>query len=781
MVSAEALLSAGLAAIQRGDTAAAVEHFGEIGKSHPGEKVAILKAAAALRDCGQKKAAAMLLSRAVAAAPRSRGLLQALASAYIDIGATAEAARVLERIAHIFEKFVAESPEPRHLIDLGKVRTKLDQWDQAEAAYRRALIEQPEHAGATLHLGVLLMTLGRLTEARPVLQRATVLDPANPLAHLNAARVFLRLAAFDDAVTASRQALDLVPDLADAHQILGTALLEAGYAAEAIVSLETALELAPAEPSILINLAKAEVSLGRRDAAEARLRRVLAKDPDNATARVLLEGAATDDEVTRALLQRAWSADTINAYTEARRHYEAALERSPGHVFALSRLLTIHGVEGRLAEAGVCHRELLHNLGQTNLDGMAWMHLALIAYQAVLRPMPPALYRPVTAAIDRQLARPPSPRAPARREGRLRVGYLSSMLRDHPIGHVTEALFAAHDRARIEVHVFYLPQGPETSFTQAIAEGAEHFVVLPDTAEDMAAAIAARDIDILIYLDGYMTLALLPVVAARPARTQVFWLGHAGNCELSAIDYVIADATVVPPGEEALYGARVIRLPDTYHCASPHPIGAPMTREEAGLPPEGFVFCVFNNPEKIDTQVFDAWMRILARVDGSVLWLSRTLSPAVEENLRAAAVTRGVDGARLIFAGRLPDKARHLARHYLCGLFLDTLTLNASTTALDALWAGLPVLTVSGNRFGARIAESFLRAAGLPELISPDLAAYEDRAVHLATHPDALAAIHLRLAENIETYPLFDIRKFAFALEASLLEISQNNGRPARE
>ncbi len=779
MRSAKALLSAGLAAIERGEPAAAVECFRELAETHPADKRAILTAAAALRACGQLKPAALVLDRAVAAAPQSRGLLDALANAYVDIGATFEAARVLERIARIYENIVAEFPEACHLIDLGRVRTKLDQWDQAEEAYRRAMSADPKDAGAALHLGALLMTRGRLAEARDALQRAIALDPSDALAHLNAARVHLRLGAFDAAAAASRQALEIAPDLTDAHQILGTALLEAGHPLPAIASLTAALAQKPGAPSLLINLAKAEMASGRAAAAKARLTQVLADDPDNAAARALLDGR--DDDLTKALLQRAWSADTIHAYAEARRHYEAALERSPGHVFALSRLLTIHGIEGRLAEADACHRELLYNLGQANLDGMNWTHLAPIAYQAVLRPMPHALLRSVAAAIDRQLPGPQAPRAQAHRTqaatgARLKVGYLSSMLRDHPIGHVTAALFAAHDRSRFEVHVFYLPQGAETPFTRTIAAGAEHFVALPPSAEGMIEAISACDLDILVYLDGYMTLALLPVVAARPARTQAFWLGHAGHCELSSLDCLIADATVVPPGEDALYGARVVRLPDTYHCASPHPIGAPMTRAEAGLPPEGFVFCAFNNPEKIDTAAFDAWMRILGRVEGSVLWLSRTLSPAVAENLRAAAAKRGVDGRRLVFADRLPDKARHLARHYLCDLFLDTFTLNASTTALDALWSGLPILTVAGHRFGARIAESFLRAVGLDGMIAADLAAYEERAVHLATHPEALSAIHAQLAENLETYPLFDIDRFARALEARLAEISRHGG-----
>lgn len=477
-----------------------------------------------------------------------------------------------------------------------------------------------------------------------------------------------------------------------------------------------------------------------------------------------------------ALADKAWLADARRIYAVARENYEAVLRHDPHHVFALSRLLTIDGLEGRLDDAESHHARLVESLGRADLAEVHWPYLATIAFQNVVRPLPPSIYREVTRELDLRLAaRPQAGHKKPVAGRRLKVGYLSGLFRDHPVGHVTAALFAAHDRARFEVHVFFRPESVAPNpYTEAIRKGAEHFVVLPAKPADMAAVVAARELDVLVYIDGYTELDMLQAAALRPAPVQVFWLGHPGGCEISAIDYLIADATVIPPGEESLYRAKVVRLPGAYHCASPHRVAAPVSRAWAGLPEEGFVFCAFNNPEKIERKVFDIWMSILKRVAGSVLWLSRTASPAVEENFRAAAIAGGVDPARLVFAARVPEKAQHMARHGLCGLFLDTFTFNANATALDALWAGLPVLTCEGSRFGSRFGATALRSLGLEALIVSTPEAYEERAVHLALHPDELDDLCGLLAGSRYTEPLFQIDVFCRGLEDALERIARD-------
>lgn len=578
------------------------------------------------------------------------------------------------------------------------------------------------------------------------------------------------------------QSILAAPGVAATWAGLGEVRSRLGQWTLAEAAFRQGARLSPNDAKLRLGLAQAQINLGRSGAAAAALADVLALEPEHPRARAALAALppAPEDDPD-AVVDEGWAADRKGLYGAARGKYESALRARPGLSFALSRLLMLDSLEGRLGEAEQHHRDLVASVETLDLEAKRWEILAVIAYQTVMRPLPRRLYLPLVDALGRKLsAAAGSARRTAIRDTagrRLKIGYLSAYLRDHPVGHVTAALFGAHDRARFEVHAFYHREGGPNRYTDTIASTVEHFIPLPFASAEAASVIAGHDIDVLIYLDGYMTHTLLPVVAARPAAIQVFWLGHAGGCDLPAIDYLIADGTVVPPGEESLYRAKVVRLPDTYHCASPHAVGAPMTRAEAGLPAEGFVFCAFNNPEKIDQSIFESWMRILARVEGSVLWLSRSLTGIVADNLRTEALARGVAGERLVFADRLPDKAKHLARHQLCGLLLDTPTLNASATALDALWSGLPVLTAPGGVYGSRIAASFLHALGLEDMIVNGRQAYEDRAVHLATHPEDLADIHARLASARYSHPLFDIRRFCRNLEDCLAGIHRSHPR----
>ena len=536
-----------------------------------------------------------------------------------------------------------------------------------------------------------------------------------------------------------------------------------------------ALEVAPGHVTAALGWADTLALQGRPGEARFVYEQVLALDPGNGRA---LEEIRATEEATETLLKLAFAADQRRAYGEARDNYADVLALNPASIVALNRLVSLDGLDGRLADADMHHAALVEALSAIDLASVHWVHLAFAAYLSVMRPLPRAIETAVCAQLDRALeAMAPTTRPAPKTGGRLKIGYLSTFLRDHPIGHVTAGLFAAHDRTRFETHVFYLPEGAANPYTDQIKAGAEHFHILPPSPDAAAVIIGAASLDVLIYLDGYMSVPLLSVIARRPAPVQVYWLGHAGGCELSAIDVLLADEIVLPKSEEALYRAKVVRLPGTYHPASAHPIGADMTRAEAGLPETGFVFCAFNNPEKIDTPTFDVWMRILKRTPSSVLWLSRTDGPEIAENLRAAALARGVAGERLIFAARLADKAAHLARHRCAGLFLDTLGLNASTTALDALWAGLPVLTVKGARFASRIATSFLTALDLPDLICDTPQAFEDRAVVLARDASALQTQGDRLAAHRTQQPLFQIEGFCRKLEAALIDIAARHRR----
>ncbi len=263
------------------------------------------------------------------------------------------------------------------------------------------------------------------------------------------------------------------------------------------------------------------------------------------------------------------------------------------------------------------------------------------------------------------------------------------------------------------------------------------------------------EIDIAVDLKGYTGDARPGILAFRPAPVQVSYLGFPGTMGADHIDYILADRFIIPEEQERFYSENVVCLPECYQPNDSKRIIAEVTptRAQAGLPETGFVFCSFNSNYKITPQIFELWMRLLHQVEGSVLWLLGGSAAAIR-NLRREAQARGVDPQRLVFAPRRP-LPEHLARHRLADLFLDTLPCNAHTTASDALWAGLPVLTCPGAGFAARVAGSLVQAAGLPELIATDLDAYAALALGLARDAGRLAAIKAKLAGNRFQSPLF--------------------------
>lgn len=553
-------------------------------------------------------------------------------------------------------------------------------------------------------------------------------------------------------------------------------------------------------PELQTSLAQAFVGAGALQEAADAYRRALAARPSAGLhcdlGNVLRRMTQNDDArrhlgialkmqpgMYRALTELASVADAEKKYAEAVELYEKVVAQAPDNAFAHSRLILFNAMEGKLGAADESHANMVRALRNSDIAGYHWEQLAPIAYRAIIRPLPAPLYDAVTRAIAKQLDERVGPKpatAAAQRRNtsssaQLRIGYVSSHFRDHPIGHVVADLFKCHDRDRFEVHAFMFATADTSNYVRSVREGVDHYHVMEGKAADIAAQIRDAELDILVYLDGYMHHVLLRTLAHRPAPIQVFWLGHAGSLDLPSIDYLIADSHVVPTDEENRYRPKVVRLPDTYHCAPRPEIAATPTRKQSGLPENGFVFCAFNNLEKINLEIFQSWMRILAAVESSVLWLSVPNGGGAAHNLRAAAKAQRVAEDRLIFAERLPDKAEHLARHKIAGLFLDTSTLNASTTALDALWAGLPLLTIKGDRFSNRIAASFLKAVGLDDMVCASLSAYETRAIQLAKDTDALQTIRARLSANRDTYPLFRPEKFCAHLEAAFVAMAERH------
>jgi len=367
---------------------------------------------------------------------------------------------------------------------------------------------------------------------------------------------------------------------------------------------------------------------------------------------------------------------------------------------------------------------------------------------------------------------------------RIRVAYVSADLRAaHPVAQQLVGVLERHARARFETIGVSLTAEEATPMRERLRNALDRWITVERKGDrEVAALLREMEVDIAVDLTGHTANARPGIFALRGAPIQVSYLGYPGTQGADYIDYIIADACVIPEDQRQYYSEQVAYLPDTFMPTERWAIDARTpTRAEAGLPEGGFVFCCFNTPYKIAPEVFDIWMRLLRQVEGSVLWLSGMV-PMAADNLRRQAQARGVDGGRLIFAPRLERKEDYLARLRQADLFLDTLPYNAHATASDALWAGVPVLTRSGATFAGRVAASLLRAVGLPELITPSAQDYEALALKLAREPALLAEIKDKLARNRDTCPLFDTARYARHLEAAyttMWEIQQR-GKPPK-
>jgi predicted O-linked N-acetylglucosamine transferase (SPINDLY family) len=350
----------------------------------------------------------------------------------------------------------------------------------------------------------------------------------------------------------------------------------------------------------------------------------------------------------------------------------------------------------------------------------------------------------------------------------MRIAYLSADFRRHATAYLIAELIERHDRERFEI--IGLSYGPDdrSDMRARLAGAFDRFVDVRTSSDEAIARLIERSrVDIAVDLMGHTQFARPAILAFRPAPIQAAYLGFPGTTGADFIDYVIADPIVAPFELQPCFTEKIVHLPECYQVNdSARKIATRIpTREEFGLPAEGFVFCCFNTSWKIAPAMFEVWLRLLRAVPGSVLWLLRDNADA-ERNLRREAAARGADPSRLVFADRLGPE-QHLARHRLADLFLDTLPYNAHTTASDALWAGLPLLTCRGETFAARVAASLLESVGLPELVTTSLGDYETLALELATDDQLRRQLRQRLEGNRLTHPLFDTQRFRRHIEAA--------------
>lgn len=679
---------------------------------------------------------------------------------------------------------------------LGMQHVDAGRYDKAVECFRRAVKLDPNFAVAHCNLGGALVQLGRYDKAAAAFRQALRVRPDLAEAHHNLGVVLRRQRRLDEAIASIRRALKLKPDYASAHNNLGATLAEAGRHEEAIASYRRTLELNPGLAAAHNNLGNALKALGRLEEAEQSYLRALRLDPGNAetyhnlglTLRALRRLDQAVECFNRAVALRPDLADAHVglgvALCDLRRGEEAiacfsrALALEPDNALALAHRLfqqacicdwgAIEADRGRIAALGVAGA-IAPPFALLPLEDEPMRHRARAERFAQ------SVYAKTAA---------PSFARPSSRPERLRIGYFSADFSDHATMHLMARLFETHDRARFSVNAY--SYGPEdASEMRRRAERAfDAFRDVRALSDSAIAELARQDqLDIAVDLKGYTEQNRLGVFAHGAAPIQISYLGYPGTLGAPFIDYLVADAAVVPPEERGAYAEKIIYLPHTYQANDNTRLipERAVTRAQCGLPETGFVFCCFNNSFKLSPREFDVWMELLRRVDGAVLWLLSANARA-EANLRSAAAERGVDPARLLFAPKVPQ-ADHLARHRLADLFLDTFAYNAHTTASDALWAGLPLITTPGRGFAARVANSLLRAIGMEELIAADAQRYAELALELAANRDRLGDIRATLQARRASAPLFDSERFARALESGYEQAYARylEGRPAAD
>ena len=654
-----------------------------------------------------------------------------------------------------------DSGQPGPHFHRGIALTNLRRLPEAVASFDRAIALKPDYIEAHNKRGVALGSLGRGQEAVASFDQAIALRPDHVGAFVNRGVALMGLERGADAIASFDSAIALRPDLVDVVFLRGKAQLSLQQVAAAMADFDQVLVQKPAHTEAHLGHARALVQLGRLADAAADYDQVIALKPDHAAAfseRGHVLSLLDQPEAALASLHRARDLDPDLPQVQGA-ILRASMQLCDWRDFAHdSAALLARVTQGRIGEAPS----------------------ALLFVPA----SPEQQRRSAERYVSDKFPPASSPlwQGEIYRHDRIRLAYLSNSFGNHPTTILMGGLFGRHDKARFETIALSLSADDGSLARRRLATSFDRFVDVSSRSDaDIATQIKTLEIDILVDLDGFIEGSRTGILARRAAPVQVNYLGYPGTLGASYVDYILADPALIGTADERFYAEKIARLPDSYQANSNRlPPVAPPARADLGLPETGFVFCCFNNHHKITPDIFDIWMRLLNQVPGSVLWLLATHETA-RKNLVREAAARGVAAERLVFAD-VADQQTHIARQSQADLFLDTLACNGHTTASDALWAGLPLITCRGETFAGRVAASLVGAAGLPELVTGSLADYESLALRLALAPALLSSLRDRLDQNRATGALFDADRFIRNLEAAYGRMAETarRGIPAQ-
>ena len=613
-------------------------------------------------------------------------------------------------------KIARNNPDVLRL--LGVIEAKKENHQNALKYFKEASQFAPKNGIIYSNIGNVYESLKRYDEALAFHEKSISLAPSYAEAYSNKGNLLFKLKRYDEALASHKQAISLSPAYAEAHSNLGNVLFELKRYNEALASHKQAISLAPSYAAAYSNKGNVLFKLKRYDEALICYEQAVGLHPDI--------DWVFGDFLHLKMIVCSWN------------HFQENIERLIGQVQSLKKVTIPFPL-----------------LALTD-DALLLKKSSEIAAQ-YKHPFNPAL-----GEIKKSLKRE-----------KIRVGYFSADFRNHAVSILTAELFEQHNKNQFEIIAFSFGIDDHSPMRLRLSQAFNQFIDVSDMTDEAIAKLSRDlEIDIAVDLGGLTIESRTGIFAYRAAPIQVSYLGYLGTMGSEYIDYLIADEIIIPKDSEQYYSEKIAYIPSYQINDRKRVISdKQFTRQELGLPETGFIFCCFNNNYKILPSTFDGWMRILKAVEGSVLFLYAE-NPWAETNLKQEAEIRGVSSKKLIFGKHLPSD-EYLARYHACDLFLDTAPYNAGTTASDALWAGLPVLTLIGKSFASRVAASLLNAIKMPELIATTQASYESLAIELATNPQKITAIKQKLADQRLSTPLFDTPLFTKNLESAYTQMME--------
>jgi len=732
-----------------------------------------LKQAVELQQCGRLDEAQGIFEVVLESRPAD------FVSLY-SLGVIAAQSRQPRKALHFIDKAISVNPNYAPTwFNRGVVLRALERHDEALKSYDRALEIDPGHSEASLNRAALLGEKssntctaetsfdeeirnaiqlhqdGHLREAEAHFKRILAMKPSDFVSLYSLGVIAQQSGDPLEALHYFDTTAESNPNFAPIWYNRGAVLHGLKRNVDAMESYDRALKIDAAYSEAFVNRGAVLQEMGRHSEALENYDSLLAFDPDN----------------DKALANKGILLTEFKRYYEAAATFERLLKVNPDYDYGQGLLC--------FAELHACDWHQLMKYAASISQGVTsgkrvCKSLALLA---ISDSSADHLHCSEIFARHMYPAKERLWRGDQYVHEKIRIAYVSPELREHPVGHLMAGIFENHDKSRFETIAISLGIDDHSTLRSRIVNSFDRFIdVQQKSTRDIAELMRSLEVDIAVDLAGYTAGSRTDIFAYRPAPIQINYLGYPGTLGVDYMDYILADRFVIPPEHHPYFSEKVVYLPDTYLPTDAKLKVADKTplRESFDLPRDGFVFCSFNHTYKINPAIFDVWMRILERTPGSVLWLMK-LNSLAECNLRKEAAARRVDPQRLIFATRVPKVEDHLARYRLADLFLDTTPYNAHTTASDALFVGLPVLTYKGRAFPGRVASGLLNAIGLPELVTCSLAEYEEQAVRLAQDESLLRGIRGRLENNRYSYPLFDTAQFCRYLESAFLTMWQRN------